>query len=61
MAIKSFQCTRNSLISVIRPTMVGHGEKIFKTKVLRKLENAILRLVFGNIVLHKLVTSQKVC
>ena len=30
MAIENFQCARHSLVSVIRLTMVGPGEKIFK-------------------------------
>ena len=33
--------------------MVGSGEKIFKVKVLRRLESAISRLVFANQVLYK--------
>ena len=41
MAIKNFQCARNSLVSVIGPTMVGPGEHAFKIKVLRRLENFI--------------------
>ena len=53
MAIENFQCARHSLVSVIRLTMVGPGEKIFKKQLLRRLENAILRLVFENAVLHK--------
>ena len=34
--------------SIIGPTMVGLGETIFKIKVLRWLENAVLILVFAN-------------
>ena len=47
MAIESFKCARHSLVcwSAIGPTMVGPG-KIFKTEVLRRLENTILRLYF---------------
>ena len=37
-AVKNFQCARHSIISVIGPTKVGPGEKIFKNKVLRRLE-----------------------
>ena len=36
--------------STVGPTMAGVGEKIFKTKVLRRLESANLRLVFANTV-----------
>ena len=54
MAIESFQCARHSPVcrSTIGPTMVGPG-KNFKMKVLRRLENTILRLAFVNAVLHK--------
>ena len=34
--------------STIGPTMVGHGEKNFKIKVLRRLENANLKSGFAN-------------
>ena len=30
MVIKNVQCARHSLVSLIGPTMVGPGEKIFK-------------------------------
>jgi len=53
MAIKSIQYPRKFLVYVIGPTMVGLGEKISKIKVLRWLENAILNLVFANIVFDK--------
>ena len=52
MAIKVIRCTRHSFVLVTRLTMVGPREKMFKINVLRKLENAILRLVFANIVFH---------
>ena len=35
-------------VSMIGPTMVGLGEKVFKIKVLRRLENVVLNLVFAN-------------
>ena len=51
MAIDSFKYPRHSLVcrSTIGPAMVGPG-KIFKMKVLRRLENAISRLLFANTV-----------
>ena len=54
MAIESLKCGRHSLVcrSTTRPTMVG-PEKIFKLKVLRRLYNTILRLLFANTVFHK--------
>ena len=33
--------------------MVGPGEKIFKMKVLRRLEKTVLRLVLANTMFHK--------
>ena len=33
--------------------MVGPGEKVFKTKVFRWLENAIIILIFANTISHK--------
>ena len=53
MAIENSQYARNSLVSFTGPTIVGSEEEIFKIKVLRRLENTILRLVFANAVLHK--------
>ena len=61
--------SRNSLVSVIGPTIVGPGGHIFRIKVLRRLENAMLILVFANAVLYKMPSlllfcnqiSQKVC
>ena len=38
--------------SIISPAMVEAGENVFKMKVPRRL-NAILRLVFADIVFHK--------
>ena len=35
--------------------MVEPGEEMFNIEVLRRLENAILRLVLANTVLHKRV------
>ena len=54
MAVENFQCARYSLVPAIGPIMVGPEEKIFQIKVLRRLENAILRLVFVDAVLHKI-------
>ena len=42
-------------VSIKGPTIVGPGEKIFKMKVLRRLENVSLGLVFANTVFHKRV------
>ena len=39
-------------VSTIRPNMVGPGEK-FQVNVLKRQENAILRLVFANAIFHK--------
>jgi len=50
MAFENFQRARHSIVSVIWPTMVGPGERSFKIKVLKRLENAILRLLFANAV-----------
>ena len=52
MAIGNFQCARNSPVFrfIIGPNMVGPGEQIFNIKILRRLENANLRLVFANTV-----------
>ena len=61
MAIESFQCARHLLVSVIGPTRVGPVEKIFIIKALRRLENAILRLVFANAVLHKTPILLRFC
>ena len=36
-------------VSTIEHSIVGPGEKIFKIKVLRRLENAMLIKVFANI------------
>ena len=50
MAIENFQRARHTIVyivSIVGPTMVGPG-KIFKTEVLRRLENAILNLVLAN-------------
>ena len=38
MVVENFQCARHSLVSIIGPTMVGPGEKIFKIKIFRRLE-----------------------
>ena len=54
MAIDNFQCARHSVVSIIEPTKVRPGKKRFKIKVLRRLENAILRLIFANKALHKI-------
>ena len=40
-------------VSIKGPTIFRPGEKIFKIKLLRKLENAILRLIFANTVFYK--------
>ena len=61
MAIENFQCTRHSLVSVIGPTMIGPAEKIFKIKILRRLENASLRLVFEISVFHKIAILLMFC
>ena len=69
MAIENFLCARHSLVSVLGPTMVGPRLKVFKIKVLRRLENAFLRLVVASTVLHKIAillmfcrqNSQKLC
>ena len=53
MIIENFQAVRYSLVSSIGPTMVWKGEKMLKIKVIRGVENATLRLVFANTVLHK--------
>ena len=54
MAIKNFQCARHFLVSIIWPTMVDRREKFFKLKILRTLENAILRLAFTNAVFDEI-------
>ena len=54
MIIESFKGARHSLVSAIGPTMGWNGEKVFKIKVIRRLENIILRLVFANAVLRKI-------
>ena len=49
--------------------MVGPRGKVFRIEVFRRLENAILRLIFADAVLHKIAillmfckqNSQKVC
>ena len=53
MAIERFKCARNSPVSwsTIGSTWWG-PEEIFKRRVLRRLENTILRLVFTNTVCH---------
>ena len=61
MATEDFQCARHFLVSVIGPTRVGPAERIFKIKALRWLENAILRLVFANAVLHKTPILLRFC
>ena len=51
MAIKTFPSTRHSFVSIVL-YRDHHGwirRKIFKLNVLRKSENAILRLVFANL------------
>ena len=53
MAIENFQCAMHFLLSVIGLTMVELGEQIVQLKVLRRLENVILRLVFANAVYFK--------
>ena len=52
MVIDTFQCARHSLVSSVY-YRANHGwtcRKLFKTKVLRWLENAILSLEFANTV-----------
>ena len=61
MAIKDFQCPRHSPESIIGATMAGPVEKNFKVKVLRRLENADLRLVSANKVLHKITVLLMFC
>ena len=40
-------------VSIMGPTMVGPGEKFSKIKVPKWLKNAIMRLIFANIISHK--------
>ena len=40
-------------LSVIEPTMVGPGEKLFQNKDSQRLENATFILVFSYAVFHK--------
>ena len=49
-----FQSIRHDLVSSVyyMAHMVEPAEKFFKIKVLRWLENAILRLAFANTVFH---------
>ena len=56
MAIESFKCARHSQYAglLLGPPWMS-PEKIFKTEVLRRLENTSLRLVFANTVFHKRV------
>ena len=53
--IRYFECIKHSLVSSLH-FGAHHGwasRKIFKTKVPRWLENAIMRLIFANIISHK--------
>ena len=50
MAVECFNHARHSILPTFGPTMVGPGEQIFKLKIFRWLEDAILMLIFANTV-----------
>ena len=55
--MESFRYAGNYLVYIIDPTMVRPAEKVFKIKVIQRLESAILNFVFADIVFHKRAMS----